>query len=111
MLKNLSFSKHLSCLARIIGSGPGSHHGVVVNTDKGNSYLIHHPGPSSVTVTNASNMSNNWSKSHDIPVNGSKTVQQVYNGAGGRTNSGVVNYATGGTCIGVASNAEKTLKK
>lgn len=71
----VSASYHTRPLASS-GSGPGSHHGVVVNTDKGNSYLIHHPGPSSVTtVTNASNMSNNWSKSHDIPVNGSKTVQ------------------------------------
>jgi len=88
----------------------GHHHGVVVNTSAGNSYLIHHPGPSGVTtVTSASNMSSNWTKDHDIPVNGSKTVQQVYNGAGGRTNNPAVNYATAGTCIGVAKGAESTL--
>ena len=43
------------------GSGPAEHHGVVVNTDKGNSYLIHHPGSGgTTTVTPASNMSNKW---------------------------------------------------
>ncbi len=94
------------------GSGPGSHHGVVVNTDKGNSYLVHHPGPGGITtVTQASNMSSKWSKTHDIPVKGVKTVQEVYNGAGGRTTNTVVNYFTGKTCIGVAKNAELALKK
>ena len=84
-------------------SGPGSHHGVIVNTDQGNSYLIHHPGPNATTtVTPASNMSNKWSEEHSIPVKGDKTVQDIYNGAGGRTKNPVVNYVTGQTCIGVA---------
>jgi hypothetical protein len=101
----VSASYHTRSLATS-SSGPGSHHGVVVNTDKGNSYLIHHPGPGSVTtVTSASNMSSNWSKSHNISVQGNKTVQEVYNGAGGRSNNTYVNYATGGTCIGVAKSA------
>lgn len=83
-----------------------------MHTDKGNSYLIHHPGPSGITtVTPASNMSKNWTKAHDIPVKGTKTVQQIYNGAGGRTTNPTVNYATGKTCIGVAKNAETALKK
>lgn len=56
-------------------------------------------------------MSKHWSKSHDIPVNGKKTVQEVYNAAGGRTTNPVINYITGGTCIGVAKNAEKALTK
>jgi hypothetical protein len=74
--------------------------------------LIHHPGyEGTTTVTSAANMSNNWTKSHDIPVSGNKTVQEVYNGAGGRSNNSIVNYATGGTCIGVAKSAEETLKK
>ena len=107
----VSASYHTRPLATS-SSGPGSHHGVVVNTDKGNSYLIHHPGPTGITtVTPASNMSSHWTKSHDIPVHGSKTVQQVYNGAGGRTLDPAINYATGATCIGVAKNAESTLKK
>lgn len=93
-------------------SGPAAHHGVVVETDRGNSYLIHHPGPSStVTVTPASNMSSKWEKSHDINVNGEKTVQQAYNGAGGRTNDPKVNYATAGTCIGAARGVQNALEK
>lgn len=78
----------------------------------GNSYLIHHPGPSGhTTVTDASNMSNNWVKSHDIAVSGQKTVQDVFNGAGGRTNNPIVNYVTAKTSIGAAEGAEKALKK
>ena len=97
-------------------SGPARHHGVVVNTDKGNSYLIHHPGSAgsnggTTTVTSASNMSSKWSKEHTIPVSGKPTVQEVFNGAGGRTKNPIVNYVTAGTCIGAAKGAESTLKK
>ncbi len=100
---------------------PFNHDGVVVNTDKGNSFLIHHPGscgsssgrnnPGVTTVTPASNMSTNWTKVRDIPVVGNKTVQTVYNGAGGRSNYKIVNYLTATTCWGAAAGAEKTLKK
>lgn len=94
-----------------LGTATGvGHHGVVVGTDKGNSYLIHHPGPGGLTtVTSASHMSKAWSKTHDIPVSGSPTVQAVYNGAGGRTTIPAVSYATAGTCIGAAKGAERTL--
>ena len=75
-------------------SGPVEHHGVVVNTKEGNSWLIHQPGPNQMTtVTSASNMSNRWVKDHDIPVNGTHTVQEVYNGAGGRTTSPLMKRA------------------
>lgn len=93
-------------------SGPGHHHGVVVNTKEGNSYLIHHPGPDQLTtVTQASDMSHKWTKSHDIPIKSSPpTVEQVFKGSGGRTTNTVVNYITGGTCIGVAKTAESVLQ-
>lgn len=85
---------------------------MVVHTDKGNSFLIHQPGPNSITtVTPASNMSRNWIKSHDIPVKGNKTVQEAFNGAGGRTTNPIINYTTAKTCIGAARGVEKTLKK
>lgn len=56
-------------------------------------------------------MGKNWGKSHDIPVSGQKTVQEVFNGAGGRTNTPVINYITAKTCIGAAEGAEKALQK
>lgn len=56
-------------------------------------------------------MSKAWVKSHDIPVNDKKTVQQVFNAAGGRTNNPIFNYGTAGTCIGAAKGAEKELSK
>ena len=38
-----------------------AHHGVVVHTKEGNSFLIHHPGPSgTTTVTPTTNMSAKW---------------------------------------------------
>lgn len=92
------------------GSGPGDHHGVVVGTKEGNSYLIHHPGPgSTTTVTPSSNMSSKWTKTHDIPVSSPKSVQEVYNSAGGRTTNPIVNYVTAKTCIGAAKGAESAL--
>lgn len=108
----VSASYHTRPLASGSSSGYGDHHGVVVRTAEGNNYLIHHPGPGGrTTVTDASHMSTKWTKDHDIAVGGSKTVQEVFNGAGGRTNNFAVNYATAGTCIGAAANAEATLKK
>ena len=93
--------------------GPANHHGVKVNTDKGNSYLIHNTPNSGVVATNAAQMGNQWSKSHDIPVNGHKTVQDVMSGAsarGGHITGKLGNYLTSGTCIGAAGGAEKALK-
>jgi len=95
-------------------SGPDltGHHGVVVKTKEGNSYLIHNAGPKTGTVvTPASNMSKNWTKTHDIAVIGQKTVGEVFNASSGRTLNPFINYTSGGTCIGTANNAESALKK
>jgi len=93
-------------------AGPFNHHGVVVNTAQGNSYLIHSTPKSGTVVTPASNMNKNtWTKSHDIPVNGNKTVGEVFNQSSGRTLNQFVNYGTSGTCIWTAGNAEKALQK
>src|SRR5437899_2425211 len=89
---------------------PFNHHGVVMNTKEGNSYLVHSTLKGTV-VTPASNMSKNWVKTHDIPVNGTKTVGTVFNQASGRTLNPTVNYVTSGTCIKTAKNAEATLRK
>ena len=89
------------------------HHGVKVNTDEGNSYLIHGTLNSGVVATDASQMSKQWSKSHDIPVNGHKTVQDAMSGAsarGGHITGKKGNYVTSLTCIGAAGRAEKALK-
>ncbi len=69
-------SYHTRPLTGTLGNTGITHDGVVVKTSAGNSYLIHQPSHGQcTTVTSASNMSKNWSKSHDIPVNGNKTVQ------------------------------------
>ena len=92
-------------------SGPADHHGVVLKTNKGNVYLVHSGPESGVVVTPASNMGSNWEITKQIPVAGIKTVQDAFNGAGGRTNSKLTQYATSGTCIGAAAGVEKALKK
>lgn len=87
------------------------HHGVVLNTSTGNSYLIHSTPEAGTVVTPASNMSKNWTKTHDIPVTGTKTVGEVFNAASGRTLNKVINYGTSQTCIGTAKNTEKALRR
>ena len=87
-----------------------NHHGVVMHTDKGNKYLLHSTPDSGTVVTDAP-MSDKWKTTHEIPVNGTKTVGQVFNESSGRTNNKLVNYFTSGTCIMTASNAEKALKE
>lgn len=97
-------------------SGPNltTHSGVKVNTDKGNSYLIHNTPASGVVATPASNMSGKWSKAGDIPVSGSKTVGDVMRG-GYTSGSGRLGktgeYLGSGTCKGTAHGAERALKK
>ena len=93
------------------GGVPGTHHGTVVNTDKGNSYLIHSTLDSGVVATPASNMSKNWTKDAPTHVSGDKTVQSAMNAAGGRTLNHAVNYATSGTCGVSASKVESHLKE
>mmetsp|Transcript_7099 Transcript_7099/g.6298 ORF Transcript_7099/g.6298 Transcript_7099/m.6298 type:complete len:122 (-) Transcript_7099:187-552(-) len=95
----------------MIGGGPVKHHGVVVGTAKGNSYLIHSGPGAGVVTTPSSNMSKNWTKGNAIKVNGTKTVQNAFNGAGGRTNSKMGQYLTGGTCIGATAGVKKALNK
>lgn len=89
--------------------GPCEHHGTVVHTDKGNSYLIHSTPASGVVATPASNMSKNWTKSPPVPVTNKATVQTAMNSAGGRTLNHTVNYLTSGTCIESSSRMEKHL--
>jgi len=87
------------------------HHGTVVKTEKGNSYLIH-SGPDAGTVaTPAKNMSKRWTETYDVPVQGDKTVQHALSGAYGKTENPLVNYVTTGTCIGAAKGAERALEK
>lgn len=86
------------------------HHGVLMQTDKGNSYLLHSTPGAGTVVTNQA-LSNKWKTDYDIPVNGNKTVGQVFNESSGRTLNPFVNYGTSGTCINAAQNAEKALRK
>ena len=44
------------------------HHGVIVETDEGNRWLIHNGPGSGVVCTSASNMSKEWRKVRDIEV-------------------------------------------
>jgi hypothetical protein len=94
--------------------GPFSHEGVIVNTNKGNSYLIHNTPGSGVTTTPSSNMSNNWSPINDINVNGQKTVGDAMNGGYNRGTGRlgkIGEYLGSGTCKGTAKGVENALRK
>lgn len=56
-------------------------------------------------------MSKQWQKDHDIQVSGKKTVNDVFKGSAGMGNNRVINYLTGGTCIGVANRAGEVLTR
>ena len=86
--------------------GPVDHHGTVVHTDKGNSYLIHSTPKHGVVATPTSNMSNNWTKSEVKNVTNGSTVQSAMNAAGGRTLNPHTNYITSGTCVGSSLRVE-----
>ena len=93
--------------------GPCTHSGVVVKTDKGNSYLIHNTPSSGVVATPASNMSNKWNKTGDIPVSGNKTVGDVMRGGytpGTGSLGKTLEYLGSGTCKGTAIGAEDALR-
>ncbi len=90
---------------------PFDHHGTVVHTKEGNSYLIHSGLKDGVVTTPASNMSKNWSKEPSVHVSGKSTVQDAMNAAGGRTLDKTINYVTSGTCIGSSARVESHLDK
>lgn len=91
---------------------PVDHHGIVLHTSFGNSYLLHNTPNSGVVITDAIHMSNNWNINHDIPINNQKTVGEALHSAGsssfGQEKCG---YIKGGTCIGTANSVEDYLKK
>jgi len=94
--------------------GPFSHEGVIVDTNKGNSYLIHNTPGSGVVATPSSGMSNNWSTIKDVNVHGSKTVGDAMKGGytrgTGRLGK-IGEYLGSGTCKGTASGVVKSLEK
>lgn len=83
------------------------HHGIVVETEEGNSWLIH----------NGNNMSNQWRKVNDINV--SWDVEHIVGGclcAGGTwckdafdNSNPVKQYLASGLCVGTAKKIESHL--
>lgn len=88
--------------------GPLAHHGVRVYTAEGNQYLIHSGPEHGIVVTDAKNMSEQWSVSHKIPIHQSLTVQEALRSGSG-VSTGFLNWLSGGTCIGSARAVENAL--
>lgn len=82
------------------------HHGVLLKTDEGSSYLLHNTPVTGTVITDAKFMSNKWNVDHDIPVVGDKRVGEAM----GFTHNGICGYVIGGTCIGAARQAEEYIK-
>jgi len=90
---------------------PANHHGIVLHTSEGNTYLLHNTFESGVVVTDASHMSDRWHIEYDIPIAGKKTIGEALNSAGSNSLGGVrCGYAKGKTCIGTAGNVEDFLR-
>lgn len=90
---------------------PANHHGVVLHTKDGHKWLLHNTLDSGVVITDAKHMSSKWS-THNIPVNGHKTVGEALRSVGsssiGQEKTG---YVKGKTCIGTAHKVEEYLKQ
>ena len=91
--------------------GPCNHHGTVVETDKGNSYLIHNTPGAGVVCTPASNMSSKWSKTREIDVRRDATVGECLRAGTARfpVHTPMAQYVSSGFCIGSSSNVDKYL--
>ena len=87
------------------------HVGVVVHTDKGQSFLIHNTPESGVVATPAENMSSKWDETRDIEVRGHKTVGGAIK-AGGYTSGSckLDEYVDSGLCIGTVKDIIKYLE-
>lgn len=91
---------------------PIDHHGILIHTSNGNSYLLHNTPKTGPVVTDAKHMSKSWHKLHDINVFGDKTIGGALESAGSNILGGErCGYVEGGTCIGTAQRVEKYLKK
>ena len=86
---------------------PGSgipHVGIVMNTAKGNSYLVHHLGPfKPYAIEDAGNMTSKW-RIGDPQKTSGHTVEDGYRAGDG-------NYFSVGTCIGSAFKTMRELDK
>lgn len=97
-------------VTRPVDNRPYDHHGVQVQTNLGNDYLIHNMPKTGVVVTDASHMSSNWNVKNEINVNGIKTIGETLDKGSGIGN-GLLNYVTSPTCIGTANRVESYLEK
>ncbi|AYV78537.1 MAG: hypothetical protein Edafosvirus17_13 [Edafosvirus sp.] len=86
------------------------HHGIFIETDFGNTYLIHNTLASG-TVVIPTKKSSEWKIKENIKVKGYKTIGGAMDATSGKTNIASVNYITAKTCIGVAHDIKKYLMK
>lgn len=89
-------------------NGYGTHYGVKVSTDQGNSYLLHSTPRSGIVATD-SPMSSNWRTDSIIDVNGYKTIGSALKSSG--YGNKFKNYASGGTCKGACKNIRNHLNE
>ena len=103
VVKAWDYSRPMSTSSSIYGL---KHYGTVVETDLGNRYLIHHPGPGqATTVTSAYYMSTTWINDGRINVMGQKTVGGVL------SEIGPGYWIDAYTCLGARIQARSYLEK
>ena len=94
--------------------GPADHHGVVVETENDNKYLIHNTPASGVVATDGKQMSSEWSKVSDIEIKGTKTVGDAIKGGYTRGSARLGKfgeYLLSGLCIGTKHGVANALEK
>jgi hypothetical protein len=94
--------------------GPADHHGVMLKTREGNTWLIHDTPDTGVTCTSADNMSSKWTKT-EIKLAWNPRIGQCMKGAAGvmgkHWKPGFIQYLLALTCIKTADRLESFLIK
>lgn len=91
------------------------HVGIVVQTDKGNKYLIHSGPGNGCVATDAKNMSKEWKEQEELQVKWNPTISECLQAAGVwlshfiDNNTPGVQYWAGLLCYGSASRLKELL--
>lgn len=117
ILENITSAQHVvrtikTSWMRIFGKiFNGEHHGIRVETDAGNSYVIHNAGIRGIIATNEKLMSKKWKVVNDLIVVGTKNIAGAIKAGSGYTNNWIISFVTAGSCIGTANSIKEFLER
>jgi hypothetical protein len=101
-------AQHVVCKMSRIDTDRILHHGIRVETDKDNIYLIENLIETGTQITNFKDTTTKWEILEEINVIGDKTLNEAVK-VGSGYGTGILKYITGKTCIGTAKDISSYL--